>query len=44
MVMANLHGQFDWTFNHLGNTHLGIFVSEFLERFSQGGKSHPKHE
>lgn len=41
-VMVNLHEQFDWMENHLGDTPLGVSVMMFPERFNPGEKIHPK--
>lgn len=40
--MVNLHEQFDWMENHLGDTPLGVSVMMLPERFNLGEKIHPK--
>lgn len=37
-MMGNLHSQPDWSRNHLGDTHLGMSVWAFPEKFNHRGR------
>lgn len=42
IVMANLHCQLVWIWNHLQDISLGMSMRAFLERINVEGKTHPK--